>query len=199
MNRALRLDRRGASAAEFALVVPLLVLFILGMIDAARFIWETNRIEKATQMGARMAVVTQPVSTGLATQNYLGVGGLTQGDIIPASALGVVSCGRNSCACTGNCPTNAAVANATAFDQIFARMQLMKPDISADEVTVSYRGSGLGYAGDPHGMDISPLVTVELSDVEFRPITLMFGGLEIDLPAFRTTLTAEDSSGSQSN
>jgi hypothetical protein len=200
MMRALRLDRRGASAAEFALVLPLLVLFILGMIDAARFMWETNRVEKATQMGARMAVVTQPVSTGLATQDYLGVGGLTQGDIIPRSALGVVSCGRSSCTCTPTCPNNAAVANATAFDQIFARMQLMKPDISPDEVTVSYRGSGLGYAGDPHGMDISPLVTVELAGVKFRPITLMFaGGLEIDLPAFRTTLTAEDSSGSQSN
>ncbi len=181
------------------MVLPLLILFILGMIDAARLMWETNRVEKATQMGARMAVVTQPVSTGLATHDYLG-GGLTQGDIIPRSALGVITCGRNSCTCTGSCPNNATVSDATAFDLIFARMQLMKPDISADEVTVSYRGSGLGYAGDPHGMDISPLVTVELSDVEFRPITLLFaGGLEFDLPAFRTTLTAEDSSGSQSN
>lgn len=197
----LHLDRRGASAAEFALVLPLLLLFILGMIDAARFMWETNRVEKATQMGARMAVVTQPVSTGLANQDYLGVGGLTQGDIIPVTALSTVTCSRTSCSCTGAaCPDDDTTADSDAFDQIFARMQMMKPDISPDEVTISYRGSGLGYAGDPHGMDISPLVTVELSDVEFRPITLLFaGGLEFDLPAFRTTLTAEDSSGSQSN
>jgi Flp pilus assembly protein TadG len=201
MIRALRLDRSGASAAEFALVVPLLILFVLGLIDAGRFIWETNRVEKATQMGARMAVVTQPVSTGLANQDYLGVGGLTQGDVIPASALGTVTCGRTSCSCNGSaCPNNANVADSDAFDRIFARMRMMKPDISADEVTVSYRGAGLGYAGDPHGMDISPLVTVELSDVEFRPVTLLFaGGLEFDLPAFRTTLTAEDSAGNQSN
>ena len=199
MIRALSLNRSGASAAEFALVLPLLILLLLGMLDAARFMWEINRVEKATQMGARMAVVTKPVSTGLETHDYLG-GGLTQGDIIPRSALGVITCGRNSCTCTGSCPSNSTVANADAFDLIFARMQLMKPDISADEVTVSYRGSGLGYAGDPHGMDISPLITVELSDVEFRPVTLLFaGGLEFDLPTFRTTLTAEDSSGSQSN
>ena len=31
-------DRRGASAAEFGLVLPLLVILLLGLIDAGRFI-----------------------------------------------------------------------------------------------------------------------------------------------------------------
>lgn len=183
------------------MVLPLLIVLLLGMIDAGRFIWESNRVEKATQMGARMAVVTKPVSVGLMEHDYVGQGGLTQGDVIPVSALGTVVCGRTSCSCSGSaCPDNKNQADAAAFDRIFARMKMMKPDISADEVTVSYHGAGLGYAGDPYGMDISPLVTVELSDVEFRPMTLLFiGGAEFDLPAFRTTLTAEDSDGSQSN
>ena len=57
---------------------------------------------------------------------------------------------------------------------------------------------GLGFAGDPNGMEIAPLVTVELIGVQFRPLVL-FNSVAFNLPAFRTTLTAEDSSGSQSN
>jgi hypothetical protein len=77
-------------------------------------------------------------------------------------------------------------------------MQQIKPDIAADNVEVVYRGSGLGYAGDPTGMAMSPLVTVRLKDLEFRPVTaLLFAS--ITMPSFATTLTAEDSVGSLSN
>ena len=198
--RFLRLDQRGASAAEFAMVLPLLILFLLGMVDAARFLWESNKLEKATQMGARLAVVTTPVSTGMATMDYVGSGGLTQGDIIPAASLSPITCTQTSCSCSGSCPANVTTANSAAFDRIVARMRTMKPDITAANVRVIYRGSGLGYAGDPAGMDVSPLVSVELLDVRFRPVSgMFFGGPTIPLPMFRTTLTAEDSDGNDSN
>lgn len=198
MIRALRLDQSGAGAAEFALVLPLLLLFLLGILDGSRYLWEVNKAEKATQVGARMAIVTDVISTGLGTQNYVGVGGLTQGDLIPASALGTLTCTRTACTCTGSCPTTFAAADSTSFDRIVTRMEYMKPGIAANNVTITYRGSGLGFAGDPNGMEIAPLVTVELTGVKFNPLVL-FGLVSFDLPAFRTTLTAEDSSGSQSN
>jgi hypothetical protein len=203
MIRALRLDRSGASAAEFAMVLPLLILFLFGIIDGGRFLWETNRAEKATQVGARVAVVTDVLSTGLGAQNYVGVGGLTQGDVIPASALGQMTCRSTGCCvdagdCTGTYPAVGTFDPNNNFSRIVQRMQFMKPDIDPADVTVSYRGSGLGFAGDPNGMDIAPLVTVELDNVMFRPLVL-FGAAEFELPAFRTTLTAEDSDGSQSN
>lgn len=198
--RQLSHDCRAASSAEFALVLPLLLLFIFGIIDAGRFLWETNRAEKATQMGARLAVVTVPVSTGLANQDYLGVGGLTQGDIIPASALSPITCTRSSCICAGSCPTNSATADASAFDRILLRMQGIKRDIAASDVTITYQGSGLGYAGNPHGMDISPIVTVAVNGAQFVPITTMlFGQPSFSLPTIKTTLTAEDSTGTESN
>ena len=55
MRRLLR-DRTGSGAAEFSLVLPLLILLLLGMIDTGRYMWEYNRAEKATQMGARFSV-----------------------------------------------------------------------------------------------------------------------------------------------
>jgi hypothetical protein len=199
-------DRHGASAAEFALVLPLLLLMLFGIIDAARFAWEFNKAEKATQVGARVAVVTDVIPSGLATASYVGVSGLTQGDLIPASALGIVSCKSTSGTVTCDCapPDGAApcpalgTADSTAFDRIVTRMQYMKPGINASNVRVEYRGSGLGFAGDPNGMEIAPIVTVKLTGVQFKPITsLLF--LTFTMPDFRASLTSEDSSGSQSN
>jgi hypothetical protein len=77
-------------------------------------------------------------------------------------------------------------------------MRAMKPDIQAANVQLEYRGSGLGFAGDPNGMEIAPLVTVKLTGLQFRPITSLLQ-LTFTMPDFRTTLTAEDASGSQSN
>ena len=207
MIRRLRLDRSGASAAEFALVLPLLLFFLFGIIDGARFLWETNRAEKATQMGARIAVVTDAPAGGLVAHSYLGdtSGGsaLTQGDLVPRTALGEVRCtksgGTVSCTCVVSpCPTTLTPFDDTGFNLMLQRMKGVKPDLADTNVRVSYRGSGLGYAGDPNGMDVAPLVTVEISGLQFKPITgLMLA--TITLPPFRTTLTAEDSDGSQSN
>lgn len=199
----------GATAAEFALVLPLLLLLMLGIIDTGRFAWEYNRAEKATQVGARVAVVTDAIPAGLATASYVGVLGLTQGDIIPASALGIISCkstsGAVACGCAPPdgappCPS-LGTANSTAFNRIVTRMQYMKPDILASNVLIEYRGSGLGFAGDPNGMEVAPIVTVRLTGLQFKSsASPLFGGqLGIPMPDFRTSLTAEDESGSQSN
>lgn len=190
--RRLCADDHASGAAEFALVLPLLLLMLFGIIDAGRFMWEFNRAEKATQVGARVAVVTDIIAGGLATTDYVGVGGLTQGDVIPASALPLVTCTRTVCS-----PTTGTV-NSASFDRIVQRMQNMKPDVTATNVQVEYRGSGLGYAGDPNGMDIAPLVTVKLTGLKFKPLFL-FNSVLFSLPDFRTTLTSEDSVGNQSN
>ena len=204
---ALVRDERGA-AAEFALVLPLVLIFIFGIIDAGRFMWAYNRAEKATQIGARAAIVTNVISTGLGSQDYVGVNGLTQGDRIPASALSAVTCSRSSgslaCTCTGSCPSGYATADTAGFNYVIARMQQMEPRINQDNVQIVYSGSGLGFAGDPNGPDVSPLVTVKMSNapsataLKFTPITsLLFA--TITMPSFSTTLTGEDLSGTQSN
>jgi hypothetical protein len=199
--RALWKDQRAASAAEFGLVAPILFLLLFTVIDAGRFMWEYNRAEKATQAGARMAVVTDVVARGLIAPNFVGVGGLTQGDRIPVSALGTVSCTNTACACSGTCPSGVPGTYGTAaFTTIFTRMQKLYPPIQASNVVIEYRGSGLGFAGDPDTTkpQISPLVTVKLTGMTFRPLG-MLKLADFPMPPFATTLSAEDLSGTESN
>src|SRR3546814_13933585 len=61
--RPLLCDERGGPAAEFALILPLILLFRLGIIDVGRYAWEINRAEKATQTGARWAAATEMMSS----------------------------------------------------------------------------------------------------------------------------------------
>jgi hypothetical protein len=202
--RRLGRDCTAASSAEFAMVLPLLLILLLGMIDAGRFMWDYNRATKATQVGARVAVVTNSVPSGLAAEEYVGQSvdsvTLTQGDIIPASALGRITCTRDACTCTTTpCPDDVGALDPSVFDQVLLpRMKAMYPAISADNVQLNYTGSGIGYAGDPHGMQIAPVVTVELTGLQFVPIT-SFLLASVTMPDFRTSLTSEDASGSQSN
>lgn len=83
--RALFADKRAASAAEFAMVLPLLIILLFGIIDAGRYMWSVNRAEKAAQMGVRMAVVTDYVASSIG-DDYVGQCStpLGQGDPIPA-------------------------------------------------------------------------------------------------------------------
>ena len=204
----LLVDRRASSAAEFAMVLPLLLILLLGVIDVGRLMWTWNRAEKATQMGVRYAVATDMVPNGLAAYSFVVSGGLTQGDAIPQSAFGGASClvnaGAVSCSCKsgGNCPSPLVSnsANAlTAFNNIVNRMQLFMPEIASGNVTVDYDYSGLGYAGDPNGSDVSPLVRVSLKQLTFRPLLFRFFAGTITLPSFSAALTMEDGQGTASN
>lgn len=195
-------NQQGAAGAEFALVLPLMLILIFGTIDVGRFMWEVNLAEKATQMGARFAAVTSPVSTGLVNADFVG-GAIKAGDLIPADMIGSVECTRSTCSCTDCAVTVGSGVDTAAFDAIVARMQAFDGNIDASNVKVTYHGSGFGFAGDSpiaktETMEISPLVTVSLVDVPFVPITSMFL-LNLKMPTASTTLPAEDASGSYSN
>lgn len=212
--RRLTRDQTGASAAEFALVLPLLLILLFGIIDAGRWMWTYNKAEKATQMGARFAVVTTAIAgdataatpTGLYS-GYANGTTIIQGDTIPASAFGKVTCTGSgsgttvsaSCTCTTTpCPTGVTTANTAAFKNILARMQAFLPQITASNLQIEYSSSGLGYAGSPVLPDLSPLVTVKIINMTFTPITTLTLASML-MPTFTTTLSAEDFSGTVSN
>ena len=184
-------DRRGASAAEFAMVLPLMLILLLGVIDAGRLMWTWNRAEKATQLGVRYAAVTDLVPATLETQNFALTNGIPGGDPVPTSAFSSTSCDNAGCSSWGY--------NATAFANIVNHIQAQMPEVGPEDVVIDYENVGLGYAGDPHGPDVAPLITVRLRNLQFDPISLMVFGATFSLPDFRAALTAEDGDGTVSN
>jgi len=194
MSALVRLMRHcgGASAAEFALVLPLLILFLFGTIDVGRLMWTWNRAEKATQMGVRYAIVTDMVPADLASHNFATGNGVPGGDPVPTSEFSSTTC--DSTACTGDWGYDE-----DAFDAVVERMQAAMPEIGDSNVEIDYENVGLGYAGDPHGPDVAPLVTVRLTGLTFQPLTTLIFGAAMNMPDFRAALTLEDGSGAVSN
>ena len=203
---SLPFDRQASSAAEFAIVLPIMLIFLLGIIDVGRLMWTWNHAEKATQMGVRYAVVTDMVPNGLANYSFAINGGIPQGMPIPTASFGGLSCKSDngttaSCTCkTASCgPTqlinNQSLAN-TAFSNIVAQMRRFMPELTATNVKMDYDNSGVGYSGDPNGPDVSPLVTVSIRQdaghqITFKPMLLSLFNGTISLPHFSAALTME--------
>ncbi|MGX7927853.1 TadE/TadG family type IV pilus assembly protein [Tsuneonella sp. HG094] len=210
-------DRTAASAAEFALVLPPFLLFLLGIFDVGRFIWFVNENEKAAQIGARWAVATDIIPggeigcdtpgssvAGLQCYSY-SINGITpQGGIVAEDDFPTVTCtstgGTLSCECEATCPFSTDIddVSQSAFNRMVRRMQAIQPRLAGDDVSISYAWSGLGYSGDPNGADVAPIVTVSIGRLDFQPL-FMAGFLSIGIPGASYSLTMEDGAGTTSN
>lgn len=180
-------NQRGATAAEFTMVVVVFLILVFGGIDFGRALWEWNQAAKATQYGARMAVVTNIVAEGLQAYDGLAAAG-GNGDPVPIAAISPNPITCNSSGCNGYGPLDAV-----AFSAIVARMKQMFRRIEEANVVIEYRHIGLGFAGNPFGPDIVPAVTVKLRNMTFQFMTPGLAGLaDISMPEFATTLTGED-------
>lgn len=72
MRRERRDDDHGQALVEFALVLPVTVLLIVGLFDASRAVWLTTTLAHATREATRYAIVhgsqsASPVGPGSAT------------------------------------------------------------------------------------------------------------------------------------
>ncbi len=197
--RALLSNQSGATAVEFALLFMLLVVVTFGTVEMGFAFYQWNAAEKATHLGVRRAVVSDPVSGGL---NTLGVIATTSdygkscrnADGTPNSdcyfpPITCTSGGAGSATCTNAMGT----VNPAAFDSVVQLMQLAFPRIQHSNVVISYSWSGLGFVGRPGGQPV--VVTVSLRNMTYDFILLdALAGLpdRITMPPFTATLIGED-------
>lgn len=59
MIRSLCRSRRGAAAVEFGLIAPILLLVLVGTIEAGRAIWTRNALQFAAEEAARFSMVNR--------------------------------------------------------------------------------------------------------------------------------------------
>lgn len=188
----------GISSVEFAIVCSVFFLFVFGIIDFSRALWEWNSAAKATHMGVRYAIVNDPVTDRV---NYDGVAnGYGNGETIPIDAFN----GGKPLFCTRPLDKticilangNEETGNDAAFLAIVDRMKQTYDRIEPRYVIVEYRHIGLGFSGNPFGSDIIPSVTVRLQLPDFEFVTPGLSGIfTIGRPDYRTTFTAEDHQG----
>jgi len=90
--RSLGGARSGATAVEFALIAPALLLMLLGLVEVGRAFWIKSALDFAVQEAARCAVVQQAnpaCATPAAVQAYAA--GKVAQLAIPASAFSVAT------------------------------------------------------------------------------------------------------------
>lgn len=189
----------GAALIEAALVLPVLLVLVLGLADISLYLWNAALVTKTAQLGARRAVVSQPVAMGP---------GLEATDPVsiwqdippgvrcyrPSRQLRAicpdfsVACNIDGCRCTGAlCMFRFSAAR---FATIVGSMQIVLPELTAKNVEIVYATNGFGYATRPGAMSVDIQVTVK--DQTYKPLFL-HGVLGRSLP-----LTASVSLPSQS-
>lgn len=121
--RRWRADRRGATALEFALVLPFLLGVSFATIDFGLGTFERHRLNEAARRAARAAILMPP--------------------LIPAGVLTDVGT-----RCTGTADGSVTCAGGTAasFATILAAARSIAPRLAATEISVVYRRSGVASA-----------------------------------------------------
>jgi Flp pilus assembly protein TadG len=82
MTMRKRPTKRGQSLVEFALILPIFLLFLFGIIDLGRGVYAYNTIQNAAREAVRVAIVDQNEDVILAKAQKHAVGlGLTDSNI----------------------------------------------------------------------------------------------------------------------
>lgn len=181
-------DESAATATEFGLVCFAFIVMLLAVIDMGRLGWTINTAKTATREGARLAVVSPIVSTYMAT--YDGTATYGGGGTVPDMAF---SCTGSNTTCTQTQGSGGSPGfDNTTFNAVLSKMQAYQPDITAADVTITYRHVGIGKVGNPYAPDMEPLVSVSVANLTFTSVALqIFGVAPFNLPTMTSTLSGE--------
>ncbi|MEI8717240.1 TadE/TadG family type IV pilus assembly protein [Mesorhizobium sp. ISC11] len=196
----------GAAMVEMTIVSSLLFTLVLGFVDFGYAFYQWNEATKAVQVGARLASISDPVSTALATAAPT----TTPGAPVSAGAYTALVCKYTGN--TGACNGNSAAFNAASFSTIFRGDTAVTNDntcpalaanqrpgmchffrgLHRDNIVVTYAATGLGYQTRLTGP--VPTITVNLQNLTFHFFFLsgLMGFNNISMPSMLSTVTGED-------
>ncbi|MBB2671330.1 UNVERIFIED_ORG: hypothetical protein GGE44_000881 [Rhizobium esperanzae] len=189
-------DSSGASLVEALLTFPIVILVFAAFIEFGYAMSQWNQTVKALQYGARLAAVSDPLTTNF-------------GDVFPIEAADPLNNGKaapNDATISSTCGPNLANCTVLALNRIVLGGDgICQPGtdphpgicdlnsrIEPKNLMVTYQRSGLGYWGRPDG----PVLTMRF-EVRDIPLELpILGGLlglnDITIPAHPVTITTED-------
>ena len=199
--RRFLVDEAGISLTEGLISLPIVMLAFAAFVEFGYAMVQWNQTVKALQYGARLAAVSDSVTTAFDAKAIAASG--TGGLAIPPGAT--YSCGPNLAGC------NTAALNRIVYGSTGATtcqplgtagtrpaMCHLNPLIGKDNVVVTYQMSGLGYYGRPRGAVAT--IRMEVRNVRFN--LPLLGGLlglnTITIPPMPVTVTSEDLSTSSS-
>jgi hypothetical protein len=187
----------------------LFLILALGAIDAAYLFFDWSMANKAVYLGARTAVISDPVDPSV-NPSYTTA---------QLQKLGLPCFDRSTGGSNSNCPSISYVCAGPAtcsttqkFKDIVSSMQavyclgqsspytncLLQPA----NVTVSYQSNGSGFVGEPDGLPLNVTVSIHGMTHTFffvGPILSFFQGSissTQSIPAFATTMQSEDMNSS---
>lgn len=187
-------DEEASTTVEFITIVPFFFVITFMVIEVALAVFWWQTAEKAAQIGARFAVVSDEAVTSLPATNALNIGHYGQscdmslGTNDPCQSFATATC-------VGGAST---LCNSTAFNAIVTKVKSVFSPAQPSNVTVSYQYVGMGFAGGP----IVPAVTVTISNVPFGTgfadlLGNIFGTTGLStVSAMSATMTGEDLSSS---
>lgn len=180
MGSSFRKDESGASMVEFTLVFPIILLVALGTVDATLMLWDWARANKAAYRGARIAVISKPVATGITTfaydRNPMHIGDLCF-NTANGQRLADVDCPVVTTRCTFSARTcsGGQIRDVDATTRILGEMQRIFPRLGADNVEIEYQTNGLGFYGRPDGLPMDVTVRIRCMSAQFFFLGALMG------------------------
>ena len=207
-GRTFAQDEAGAAMIEMTIVVMLLFTLVLGFVDFGFAFYQWNAANKAVQVGARLAAVSDAVPEGIALE---GLSPPSIGDVGNA-----VTAGRYHYRCTANvagtasctCVTGACIdvtvdtAGQDAFDLILdgdaagdaprPGMRDFFPGLEPNQIQIDYVATGLGYWPRPGGAVPTVRVSIVNRTFQFFFLSGLLSFTPITMPDMLSTVTGED-------
>lgn len=207
-------DTSGAALVEGAVVLPLFVLIIVGLLDLGLFFWQWNAADKAVHAGARRAIVWDPVASGsglTAVDTIWDPTKLGQSCFVAASGCPTlkVVCTSAGCGCTGTgCTGGYALYDRSKLaksdplydgtrKQVLAElvdvMKPLLPQLTAQNVSVTYESNRLGFVGRPGAVPADVTVSLQNLSYDFIILDKIVAAMGQTLPIRASaTLPSED-------